>query len=70
LIARRYEGAMYDWQLIAGFLSWLIPNKASRWTCSEFCAHLIGLYQAERFDTCSLHIVAAWAYTNPPGPRA
>lgn len=64
LISRRYEGAMYDWQLIAGFLSWLIPHKRSRWTCSEFCAYLLGLHEPERFDTCSLHIVAAWAHTN------
>lgn len=61
LIARRHEGAMYDWQLIISYLSWLIPHKSSRWTCSEFCAHLMGIYQPERIDPCVLPLVAAWA---------
>ncbi len=61
LIARRDEGAMYDWQLIASFLAWLIPHKSARWTCSEFCAHLLGIHQPERIDPCVLHFVAAWA---------
>jgi hypothetical protein len=59
--ARRLEGAMYDWQLIFGYLSLLIPNKPDRWTCSEIAAHLAGIYQPERLDPCTLHMVAAWA---------
>lgn len=49
------EGAPYDWQAIAGYLAWFIPDKASRYACGEFVAHCIGLRDPERFDPCVLH---------------
>ena len=52
------QGAMYDWQLIAGFMAWLVPGKASRWTCSEICAKAMGLPEPHRFDPCNLVAVA------------
>jgi len=59
--ARALEGAMYDWQLIASFLSWLIPGKDGRETCSGLSARLLGIPDPERQDPCSLHAVATWA---------
>lgn len=50
-----HEGQRYDWQLILGFLSWIIPQKAARWTCSESCAAALGYKDSWRFDPCSLH---------------
>lgn len=52
------EGEMYDWQLIAGFLNWLIPDKSGRWTCNELCAWCAGILDPWRFDPCALHAVA------------
>lgn len=49
------EGALYDWQLILGGLAWFIPNKLSRWMCSESCATALGYSSPERFDPCTLH---------------
>ena len=48
------QGALYDWQLILGFLAWLIPHKKSRVMCSEACAEMLGLDDAWRFDPCVL----------------
>lgn len=56
--ARFCDGALYDWQGVAGFLSWLIPHKAERWSCAEFCAELLGVQDAWRLDPCSLHYVS------------
>lgn len=58
--AKLLEGAMYDWQLIAGFLVWAFRGKDGRETCSGLCAFLMGLPDPERFDPCSLHAVAQW----------
>ncbi|UBQ43940.1 hypothetical protein [Comamonas thiooxydans] len=61
---RAHEGEMYDWQLILGFLSWVIPQKDQRWTCSEACAAALGIPEAEawRLDPCDiLATTAAWA---------
>lgn len=54
-LAGLIEGAMYDWQGVLGFVSWLIPNKDDRWSCAEVCAYLLGFAEAWRFDPCSLH---------------
>lgn len=52
------EGRLYDWQLIFGFLAWVVPNKRSRVMCSEACAEMLGLLDAWRFDPCALRAVA------------
>ena len=54
---RLYEGAMYDWQFVAGFFNWAVPNKPDRWTCSEACAAALGYLEPWRFDPCSLYDV-------------
>lgn len=48
------QGTLYDWQLILGFLAWLIPHKTSRVMCSEACAEMLGFDDAWRFDPCVL----------------
>ena len=53
--ARTHEGQLYDWQLIFGFIAWLVPNKASRVMCSEACAEMLGFEEAWRYDPCVLH---------------
>ncbi|WP_341679208.1 hypothetical protein [Comamonas thiooxydans] len=61
---KQHEGEMYDWQLILGFLSWVIPQKDQRWTCSEACAAALGspAHDAWRFDPASLPAAAiVWA---------
>ena len=58
-----HEGDLYDWQLILGFVSWVIPHKAQRWTCSEACAAALDVPKddAWRFDPAGLHQAAgAW----------
>lgn len=67
-LARVLEGSMYDWQLIASFLAWIIPGKDGRETCSGFCARLLGLPDPERFDPCSLHAVAQWSKSSMQEP--
>ena len=52
--ARENQGRLYDWQLIIGFLAWLIPQKKSRVMCSEASAEMLGFEDAWRFDPCSL----------------
>lgn len=51
------QGVLYDWQLIFGFLVWLIPNKRSRVMCSEACAEMLSYFDAWRLDPCSLRAV-------------
>ena len=51
------QGVLYDWQLIFGFIAWLVPNKRSRIMCSEACAEMLGYADAWRFDPCSLRAV-------------
>lgn len=61
---KAHEGEMYDWQLILGFMSWVIPQKDQRWTCSEACAAALGvsIVDAWRFDPASLPAAAiVWA---------
>lgn len=52
--ARSIEGDLYDWQQIFGRLAWIIPDKAGRVMCSEFCALILGISDAWRFDPCAL----------------
>ena len=54
------QGKLYDWQLIFGFLVWLIPNKKSRVMCSEAVAEMLGLPDGHRFDPCQLQAVIKW----------
>ncbi|HQQ70219.1 MAG TPA: hypothetical protein PLL92_07905 [Alicycliphilus sp.] len=58
---RQHEGELYDWQLILGFVSWLIPHKATRWTCSEASAAALGVPDPDawRFDPANLPAAAA-----------
>ncbi|MDF1486707.1 hypothetical protein PY257_16280 [Ramlibacter sp. H39-3-26] len=53
------QGALYDWQLIAGFLAWFVPGKGDRWTCSEAAAAAAGAPNEEawRVDPCNGHIL-------------
>ena len=62
--ARLLQGALYDWQLIAAFLAWFMPHKASRYTCSELVAALLRHPDPHRFDPCVLHA----AHALPPAP--
>lgn len=48
------QGVPYDWQLILGFVAWLIPNKRSRVMCSEACAEMMSYFDAWRRDPCIL----------------
>lgn len=60
---KAHEGELYDWQLILGFVSWVIPQKAMRWTCSEASAAASGAPEADawRFDPANLGGAArAW----------
>lgn len=52
--AKEKQGKLYDWQLVLGFIAWLIPEKAGREMCSEACASLLGFVDAWRFDPCTL----------------
>lgn len=54
-----HEGALYDWQLILGFVAWVVPGKASRWSCSEAVAAALGYSDPWRLDPCVLHAVTA-----------
>lgn len=47
------SGRLYDWQLILSFLSWLIPQKASRLMCNETVLTALGVKDAFRYDPCS-----------------
>lgn len=51
------QGRLYDWQLIFGFLAWLIPQKKSRVICSEACGEMEGYDEAWRLDPCTLDVV-------------
>lgn len=58
-----HQGELYDWQLILGFVSWVFPHKASRWTCSEASAAAQGVPKSDawRFDPANLDAAAsAW----------
>ncbi len=57
--ARDNQGRLYDWQLILGFLAWVVPHKRSRVMCSEACAEMLGLPDAWRFDPCALRAAVA-----------
>ncbi|AVS68119.1 hypothetical protein C8245_22850 [Paracidovorax avenae] len=54
-----HQGALYDWQLVLGFVAWVIPQKASRWTCSEAVAAAVGFPDPQRFDPCVLRAACA-----------
>lgn len=56
-LALQLQGTLYDWQYIAGFLAWPIPNKDDRLACSEACAAVLGFKEPYRYDPCSLQAV-------------
>ena len=60
-------GALYDWQMVLGFLAWAVPHKASRYTCAEAAAAAGGYGDAWRFDPCVLHAALA-AWKEAPSP--
>lgn len=55
-----HEGELYDWQLIAGYVAWLLPHKAQRWACGEACFASFGAPEgdAHRFDPCTARAAA------------
>lgn len=53
------QGDLYDWQLIAKFIAWFLPQKASRFTCSELVAACLAHPEPHRFDPCVLHAAHA-----------
>lgn len=53
---KKYEGFMYDWQLIIGFIVWIIPDKRNRKMCSEICAEALGFEETWRIDPAILDI--------------
>lgn len=59
-LARRHEGEPYSWRLIARWAAWYIEQatQTRQWACSTFCALLLGLRQADRYDPCLLDCVA------------
>lgn len=54
-----HQGALYDWQLVIGFLAWVIPQKYSRWSCSEAVAAALCFEDPARFDPCTLRSAIA-----------
>lgn len=58
-LAKCFEGAPYDWQLIVGYVAWLVPGKANRFTCSELAAACLLHPDPHRFDPCVLHAAHA-----------
>lgn len=58
------QGKLYDYQLILGFLVWLIPNKASRYMCNETALEMLQVKEAYRFDPCSAQAIAEFLYTH------
>ena len=56
------EGALYDWQLILGFIAWIIPDKTGRVMCSEGCATMLGFLDPWRFDPCVLQSAVRGRY--------
>lgn len=64
------EGSLYGWQLILGYLSWLIPAKSGRYTCSQIAAQLGGFADAWRFDCCVLHSAVSAMAHNDADPNA
>ncbi len=58
-VAVMLEGAPYDWQLIAGYVAWLVPGKGGRYTCSELVAACLEHPDPHRFDPCVLQAAHA-----------
>ena len=57
---REHQGALYDWQDILGFLVWVVPDKAQRWTCHEACAAALGHPSPSRTDPAALCETLIW----------
>jgi hypothetical protein len=60
--AHEHQGALYDWELILGYVAWFIPNKEYRFICSEACAAMMEIQEPWRIDPCMLHAVAESVY--------
>ena len=59
--AKAYEGAPYDWRLIVGYVSWLMPGSSTAWCCHEIAGYMLGIPNPHRLDPCSLHDVVQWS---------
>jgi len=59
LWARENAGSLYDWQAIARFLLWVLPQKLSRGMCSEVCARMFGVPAEDAYllDPRTLRVV-------------
>ena len=57
---REHQGGLYDWQGIIGFLAWVVPDKAQRWTCHEACAAALGHPSPSRTDPAALCETLIW----------
>jgi hypothetical protein len=57
------QGMRYDWQLIFGFIAWVIPEKTGRVMCSEACAEMLGYNDSWRLDPCILRSVNNYSIT-------
>lgn len=55
-----HQGALYDWQGIFGFIAWIVPDKAQRWTCHEACAAALGHPSPSRTDPAALCETLIW----------
>lgn len=57
--AAHNEGSLYDWQAIARFLLWVLPQKLSRGMCSEVCARMFGVPAEDAYllDPRTLRVV-------------
>lgn len=54
IIAKEYEGALYDWQNIASFIAPFVPEKGDRYMCSEFVSKCLLIADYSAYDPCKL----------------
>lgn len=47
--AAENEGELYDWQALARFVFWVLPQKLSRGMCSEVCATMLGVPETDAY---------------------
>ena len=57
---KKHQGALYDWQGVFGFIAWIVPDKAQRWTCHEACAAALGHPSPSRTDPAALCETLIW----------
>lgn len=47
--AHKNQGRLYDWQAVARYLIWVLAQKLSRGMCSEVCATMFGVPEADAY---------------------